>query len=396
MSSSASRHPGGRVGPARAAGTRSALDRLVLPADPVADITDTRPHDITPADTGPPEIDPAEPAADAARSTGGWGVTAMPSWLDADVDTDGRRDGDRRDGDVRGDDRDRPHRTGVGARDAYADDADLDADDEFPRRRIGMAPPAALVIILVGVLACVFAGYSLMHDRSVTANPVAFPGSAGPTDAASRTAGAPGASSTGTTDSGTRDSGTRDSGTRGDTGSPPTAAPSVLVVSVVGLVKKPGLVRLRPDARVADAIDRAGGAREGADLLSLNLAQPLRDGDQILVGYTGGGGRMSMRSNVVSAGGTAAAAPTAAAGGPSGGASSASGGGAGSVPGGKVNLNSATEAQLDTLPGVGPVTAKAIIAWRDENGRFTSVDQLGEVDGIGPARLSRLRELVTV
>ena len=66
------------------------------------------------------------------------------------------------------------------------------------------------------------------------------------------------------------------------------------------------------------------------------------------------------------------------------------------APGGLVDLNTATVEQLDTLPGVGPVTAAAIVAWRDANGRFTSVDQLGDVDGIGPARLEKLRELVHV
>ena len=65
-----------------------------------------------------------------------------------------------------------------------------------------------------------------------------------------------------------------------------------------------------------------------------------------------------------------------------------------SAPGGLVDLNTATVEQLDTLPGIGPVTAAAIVAWRDANGRFTSVDQLGDVDGIGPARLEKLRDLV--
>ena len=66
------------------------------------------------------------------------------------------------------------------------------------------------------------------------------------------------------------------------------------------------------------------------------------------------------------------------------------------MPGGPVDLNTATPADLDALPGVGPVTAAAIIAWREANGKFTSVDQLSEVDGIGPARLDKLRDLVDV
>lgn len=160
-------------------------------------------------------------------------------------------------------------------------------------------------------------------------------------------------------------------------GPPP---PAELVVSVVGLVHRGGLVRLPPGARVADALEAAGGAMSGADLTGLNLAQRLADGDQVRVG----------------------AADTAT---PPPGSATVSGGSAGSgdpeaggtaPDAGPVNLNTATVAALDALPGVGPVTAKAIIAWREANGRFTAVEQLAEVDGIGPARLDRLREMVTI
>jgi competence protein ComEA len=99
---------------------------------------------------------------------------------------------------------------------------------------------------------------------------------------------------------------------------------------------------------------------------------------------------MSMRSAVVGAEG-AAPAP-----GPSAGPGSPPPASSAAEAGGRVNLNTATETELDALPGVGPVTAKAILDWRERNGRFTSVDQLAEVDGIGPARLARLRDLVTV
>ncbi|TSE00032.1 ComEA family DNA-binding protein [Skermania sp. ID1734] len=145
-----------------------------------------------------------------------------------------------------------------------------------------------------------------------------------------------------------------------------------IVVSVVGLVEHGGLVHLRPGARVADALAAAGGAKPGADLLALNLAQRLADGQQIVVAGPGSG-------------------PPAAAGAGGGSPESATPKG-----GGKVNLNTATVADLDGLPGVGPVTAAAIVAWRDANGRFTDVAQLGEVDGIGPARLARLRDLVAL
>lgn len=162
---------------------------------------------------------------------------------------------------------------------------------------------------------------------------------------------------------------------------PAPAPPAELVVSVVGLVHNPGLVRLPPGSRVADAITAAGGTTVGADPTGLNLAQRLADGDQVRVGAVDAGAPPA-GSATVSGGGVPAAAP---------------GTGITVRPAGTpVNLNTATESELDALPGVGPVTAKAIIAWRATNGRFTAVEQLGEVDGIGPARLARLRELVTV
>lgn len=156
-----------------------------------------------------------------------------------------------------------------------------------------------------------------------------------------------------------------------------------LVVSVVGLVHRTGLVRLPTGARVADALTAAGGPRDGADTTGLNLAQRLSDGDQVLVGPSGADpAAPKLGSATISAGGR----PTA----------SAPGSAQPPPSSGRLDLNTATEAQLDALPGVGPVTAKAIIAWRTTHGRFTDVTQLGEVDGIGPARLARLRELVRV
>ncbi len=163
---------------------------------------------------------------------------------------------------------------------------------------------------------------------------------------------------------------------------PTGAQPAELVVSVVGLVNRAGLVRLPPGARVADAISAAGGALGGADLAGLNLAQRLADGDQVRVGPSGPDGPLPGSATI--SGGAAGAPP-------------AVGAGGGEPTAGKpLDLNAATETELDGLPGVGPVTAKAIIAWREINGRFTDVEQLAEVDGIGPARLARLRELVTV
>lgn len=144
---------------------------------------------------------------------------------------------------------------------------------------------------------------------------------------------------------------------------------SILVVHVVGEVQRPGLYRLRDGARIADAVRRAGGARHDADLAALNLAAPLVDGVQVLVPRR------------------AAIEP---------GASSPSGGAAGGVAGAAaVSLSSATVEELDELPGVGPITAQKIVAYRAEHGPFASVDDLDAVPGIGPTRIEQLRDLVT-
>ena len=159
--------------------------------------------------------------------------------------------------------------------------------------------------------------------------------------------------------------------------SPKTADQSV-VVSVVGLVHQPGLVTLAPQARIADAVSAAGGLLTGADTLGLNLARHVDDGEQIVVGIAAPAGRPAVLGS--SAGGAPAAPASSTA----------------PKPAGPINLNTGTVEEFDALPGVGPVMAAAIVAWRQANGRFSSVDQLGEVDGIGPARLERLRPLVRV
>lgn len=153
----------------------------------------------------------------------------------------------------------------------------------------------------------------------------------------------------------------------------PAPAPAVLVVSVSGRVARPGLVELPEGSRVADALEAAGGALPDTDLSALNLARRLTDGEQVAVGVP--------------------AAPDAA-GGPVG--ATPPDGGEAAPTGGPVDLNIATEADLDALPGVGPVTAQRILDWRAANGRFTRVEQLREVEGIGERRFAQLRELVVV
>lgn len=167
---------------------------------------------------------------------------------------------------------------------------------------------------------------------------------------------------------------------------PSTPAPEgPVIVSVVGLVHKPGLVTLSSGARIADAVSAAGGALDGADLIGLNMARRVADGEQIIVGIAAPPGEPTTMGSSVASEPTSAQSPDtpAAADGTS-------------APDGPIDLNSATEEQLDALPGVGPVTAAAIVAWRTANGSFTSVDQLAEVDGIGPARLEKLRAQVHV
>jgi competence protein ComEA len=174
------------------------------------------------------------------------------------------------------------------------------------------------------------------------------------------------------------------SASRGPSPSPTAKSNQPVVVSVVGLVHTPGLVTLTPGARIADALKAAGGTTDGADTTGLNMARQVGDGEQIVVGIAPVKGQPPMLGSSVSPGSSAPNTPTTA---PRSGKPAA---------GDVVNLNTATVQQLDALPGVGPVTAAAIVAWRDANGKFTSVDQLAEVDGIGPARLEKLRPLVRV
>jgi competence protein ComEA len=142
---------------------------------------------------------------------------------------------------------------------------------------------------------------------------------------------------------------------------PASAAAATIVVDVGGRVRHPGLVTLPVGSRVADAIAAAGGALRPADIATLDLAAHVTDGQLLLIGVPGAAG---------------AAATTGAGGGP-------------------LDLNSATVEQLDALPGVGPVLAARIVAWREAHGGFRSVDDLQQVPGIGPRKFSDLKALVS-
>jgi competence protein ComEA len=149
------------------------------------------------------------------------------------------------------------------------------------------------------------------------------------------------------------------------TGAPPEAGVSIasggsdVVVDVAGAVRRPGVYRLPAEARVIDAIERAGGPGEGALLEAINRAARLTDGQQVVVPAKGGPGAAA------AAGGLTAEA-------------------------GPISLGSATIEQLDTIDGIGPVTAQKIVEFRDQHGGLASVDQLDEVSGIGPATMESL------
>lgn len=146
------------------------------------------------------------------------------------------------------------------------------------------------------------------------------------------------------------------------------AAPQELYVHVAGAVARPGLYRVRTGSRVADVLDAAGGPTAEGDVHQLNLATKVEDGQRV---YVPRQGESPALSDEFTAGEEGAAT-------------------------GPLDLNTATQAQLEELPGVGPSTAKAIIDYREKNGRFRAVEELLDVRGIGPAKFSEIEELVKV
>lgn len=146
-------------------------------------------------------------------------------------------------------------------------------------------------------------------------------------------------------------------------------SPVPIIVDVAGWVRNPGVYEFASGDRVIDAVNRAGGVRKGADLTSVNLAAPLTDGTQIVI----------PRPGAISPPGTGS-----------------SGTGTSSSGTALININAASTTELEELPGVGPVTAAAIIDYRTRYGPFAAVDDLIDVSGIGPATLEEIRPFATI
>jgi competence protein ComEA len=208
-----------------------------------------------------------------------------------------------------------------------------------PRRaRLRAGAGAALVLVLLGLAAAVLVTALAPHGGSTVVAPTA------------------GASA---------------DATEGPAGVVSSPTPGVLYVQVVGQVAHPGLYEIRDGDRVMDAVAAAGGFTPHADQAGINLARLVADGEQLVVPAVG-------------------EAPPAGAGGGPGGGGSAGG------PAAKVNINTADETTLETLPRVGPAMAQKIIDWRTKNGRFRSIQDLRSVSGIGDATFAQLEPLVTV
>lgn len=218
--------------------------------------------------------------------------------------------------------------------------------------------PARLITVAASTLAIGIGGYWLLRTPAAPVEaslPYAAAAVSTTLDPSAGSAGSPGSPSS------------------ADGGLPPVSTmPATMLVHVAGAVVATGVYELAPTARVVDAVGSAGGFADDAHRDALNLAAPLHDGDRVYVPRIG-------EVAQIPAGVTGVAVS-----------------GAADAPTGPIDLNTATADELDTLPGVGPATAQAIIAHRGEQGPFSSVDQLADVRGIGPAKLESLRSLVTV
>lgn len=247
--------------------------------------------------------------------------------------------------------------SGVAAAYAAAHGHPADPRAEQGTRRWALTGTTAVVaIVAVLLLGVGVAAFSLRGDGAEPLTPVAA-----------------GEESSGASASPFGEGGPEPTPAGADMGPAPSASPDGgLLVHVVGAVAEPGLVTVPDGARVADALQAAGGATGKADLTAVNLARTVVDGEQLYVPEPG-----------EAVPGAAGEAPGA--GGPGAPAGDAAAGGA-------VDINAADAAALEALPGVGPSIAQAIVEWREANGPFASVDELEDVPGIGPATLDEIRE----
>ncbi len=247
-------------------------------------------------------------------------------------------------------------------------DGAADADDGAGGRRWTIGSRAAVVAATAVLVLALGAGLVALRSGGAAVEPLAPLGGS----AAGEPAGPAGAGAAAEPPAGA-------AGVSG-AGEPTAPGDARVVVHVVGQVASPGVVTLPAGSRVGDALEAAGGATGDADLAAVNLARPVVDGEQVYVPAPG--------EDVP----PAAVAPGAS-GGAAGGDAAGAGGGA---PAGPVDLNAADATTLQTLPGIGPVLAERIVAWREEHGPFASVEELGEVSGIGPAILDGLRDAARV
>lgn len=255
-----------------------------------------------------------------------------------------------------------------------AGQVDRDGEDPAPRRRVTRAHLSAIGVVLVLILVVVAVQLMRSRPTEIAATQPVLAASGSPQSSASPVNSTP------------------------DPNTMASATPSSIRVHVIGRVNDPGVHEIPVNGRIIDAIDAAGGMASGAHPGSLNMAQPVCDGCQILIPASGNG-KVIAPSGVQGGGGSPDGQP--ALGGALSGAVAVPGGNGAAAQGApasgeQVDLNTATVEQLQTIDGVGPVMAERIFTWRQEHGRFTSVDELQEIDGIGPKKFAKLKDRVRV
>lgn len=258
-----------------------------------------------------------------------------------------------------------------------AGQVDRDGEDPAPHRRVTRAHLSAIGVVLVLILVVVAVQLMRSRPTEIAATQPVLAASGSPQGSASPVNSTP------------------------DPNTMAPATPSSIRVHVIGRVNDPGVHEISANGRIIDAIDAAGGMASGAHPGSLNMAQPVCDGCQILIPASGNG-KVIAPSGVQGGGGSPGGQPAPGGGGALSGAAAVPGGVNGAAAQGapasgeQVDLNTATVEQLQTIDGVGPVMAERIFTWRQEHGRFTSVDELQEIDGIGPKKFAKLKDRVRV